>query len=363
MVTFFIGFGYVFLLDQGAYLNQYYLVLIFAFILSIVPSGRGYSVDSFLHAADAHTQVPQWSVLLLRIQMEVVLVYAGLVKLNEDWLRGEPISTWFADRGHWPLIGDWLSEPVVGLAAAYGIIVLHLVGAPLLLWRRARLPVFAVYLVFHLASATIFTIGLFSWITLLGTLMFFDPDWPRTLWRRLGGHAAPRAVPMPIEPVRPLVLAGLGLFLAVQMLFPARHWLYPGDVAWTGEGRSFAWRMKLHQREGQAHFIVRDPDSDRVWRVDPVDYLSARAATMLPGEPDQILQFAHYLQARWKADYDLADVQVHADVKLSLNGRSPQPLVDSTLDLTHEHRHLGHYRWILPLKQMPNPKAPQPQPM
>ena len=101
--------------------------------------------------------------------------------------------------------------------------------------------------------------------------------------------------------------------------------------------------MKLHQREGQAHFIVRDPDSDRVWRVDPVDYLSARAATMLPGEPDQILQFAHYLQARWKADYDLADVQVHADVKLSLNGRSPQPLVDSTLDLTHEHRHLGHY--------------------
>lgn len=362
IVGFFVCFAYVFLLEQAAYLNQYYLILLFAVTLCTVPAERGFSLDARLLRRTSPPLVPLWSVWVVRLQAELFLVYSGLVKLNGDWLHGEPLGLWFAAYGDWPLVGALLSEPTVSLLASYGVIALHLIGAPLLLWRRTRLPVFVLYVGFHLANAALFTIGLFPWITLLATLMFFDPDWPKAVWRRLGGHANPaRSAEVGIgagtlADHRALVVF-FAAFFALQIFLPARHFLYPGNVAWTGEGRNFAWRMKLHNRSGSARFLVTDPVTGNSWEVVPGAELGQRAARLLPSEPDLILQFAHHLRDKWSRERGVHHAEIRVRAMSSLNGRPARLLVDPDRDLTQQARTWRPYDWLLPLDEPLPPRA------
>jgi hypothetical protein len=65
-------------------------------------------------------------------------------------------------------------------------------------------------------------------------------------------------------------------------------------------------------------------------------------------KPDLVLLFAHHL-AEEKRREGSDDVTVRARVRVSLNGRQPQLLVDPDVDLTKEHVGLLPARWIVPL--------------
>jgi hypothetical protein len=166
-ILFFFAFTYVFLLDQARYLNHFYLVILIAFIMMVIPAPR------------LHEAVPAWPVWLFRLQFEVLYIFAGLVKLNADWLRLEPMGMWLARCDDWELIGPLFNQDWVVALASYGAIVIHIVGAPLLLVRRTRAYVMALYFAFHLANHFLFQIGIFPWVAMAGTLMFLEPDWPR----------------------------------------------------------------------------------------------------------------------------------------------------------------------------------------
>ena len=189
-IAFTLGFTYVFLLDQTQYLNHFYLVILLGMLLSMLPGQRAFSVDAWLQRRRGPAMVPVWTVWVLRAQFEVLYLYAGIVKLNADWLQLEPMGMWMARGAELPLIGSLMVEPLAVAAASYGVIILHLVGAPLLLWRRTRLGVLLVYTVFHTLNHFSFNIGIFPWLTLFGTLIFFEPDWPRRIWRALTCRAA-----------------------------------------------------------------------------------------------------------------------------------------------------------------------------
>ncbi len=360
-----LAFGYVFLLDQASYLNQYYLLLSVAFVLCLVPAHRGCSVDAWRRRGALPQQVPRWAVVAPCLLFELVLLHAGLVKINDDWLHGQPLGLWLAEVTQTPLLRAWLSHPGVALAASYAIILLHLVGAPLLFFRRTRLPVFLVYVVFHLANSLWLQIGVFPWITLAGTLLFFPPDWPRRVWRRLSSDdpratgqpaatsafaparaiaPAPAAFPMPVGTMS--VLAG---FLLFQLLFPLRHVLAHGNVAWTGESEFFSWRMKLDDKRASAHFRVRDPATGRQWDVDPHTHLQARQVAFMAARPALILQFAHYLSASWAIREGVSNAEVRAHVVCALNGRPPAVLIDPDRDLARIRDPWWNQDWILPL--------------
>ena len=71
------------------------------------------------------------------------------------------------------------------------------------------------------------------------TILFVEPDWPRRILR-----AAPltAAVSPPVYSnlYRKVMVGFVGLYLALQILIPLRHWLYPGEVSWTEEGHRFS---------------------------------------------------------------------------------------------------------------------------
>ena len=181
-----VTFSYLFLLDQALYLNHFYLAIIFCAILVFVPAHRHWSLDARRRPGFASATVPNWGRLWLGAQLEIVLIYAGLVKLNADWLNLEPMRLWMTNQSaDEAAIFQWLTQDWGIAAASYGSIVLHLIGAPLLLWKRTRLTVFCVYAVFHTINAFVFNIGIFPWMTLGATLLLFDPDWPRQVLRWL----------------------------------------------------------------------------------------------------------------------------------------------------------------------------------
>jgi hypothetical protein len=356
----FLAFTYTFLLDQTRYLNHFYLVCLISFLMCFLPAERAFSVDALLRRNIRSDVVPAWTLWLLRAQIGIPYFYGGIAKLNHDWIYGgEPMRSWLRPltkvSGGNPI---FISDPVV-YSFVIGGLLLDLLVVPLLLWRRTRLFAFVAAVLFNLINAVIFDIGIFPWLMLGALLIFFPPDLPRRFARAFmsPGEEFPDAEQVSVTPVvqrRPLaasqkVVAGLlAAYLAFQLLFPLRHYLYPGNVSWTEEGHNFSWHMKLRTKGGDAVFTVTHPGSGQTWTIKPQQYLAPHQLVKMTTKPDLILHFAHHLaEEKRREGYD--NVEVRARVMVSLNGRQPQLLIDPNIDLTKEEASLLPARWILPL--------------
>jgi len=340
---FFLAVTYVFLLDQARYLNHAYLICLLAFLLSVLPAHRAFSIDAWRNPRVRSRGVPRLALLLMQFQIGIVYLYAGIAKLNGDWLRGEPIRTWLGD-DVFPVVGRLFTNEWAVYAVAYGGLVFDLLVFPLFLLRRTRWPALAAALLFHLTNYFLFDIGVFPWLMIVATTVAFFPD----VVARAAERLRPAGVPgsgFPRYGTRLVVAAAL--WVAFQTLVPLRHHLYPGDVAWTEEGHRFSWRMKLRGKDGWARFVVTEPVSGRTWVVDPSDHLTGRQARKMSGTPDMILQFAHHL-ARIHEEEGPRGVEVRARVLTSLNGAPHRLLVDPDVDLARRERTLGRAAWILP---------------
>lgn len=354
-ILFFLGFTYMFLLEQARYLNHFYLICLISLLLIFVPAHRDWSVDAWRRPEWATRLTPAWTLWLLQAQLGIAYFFGGVAKLNGDWLRGEPMRMWMARRTDFPLIGHWFTEEWMVYLFSYGGLLLDLLIVPLLIWRRTRLLAFAAAVMFHLMNARLFTIGIFPWFMIAATAIFFAPDWPRRLIGRWQTPTSPPlneldagTAPTHLQPRRTVTLVLLGLYLAVQIVLPLRHFAYPGDVSWTEEGHRFAWHMKLRSKQARAEFIVTEPTRNISWYIDPRDYLPRWQERKMVTRPDMILQFSHYLENELR-DQGYEQVEVRAYVEASLNGRDYQLLIDPEVDLAAERRTLWPAPWIVPL--------------
>lgn len=369
IILFTIGFTYTFLLDQAYYLNHFYMVILFAVLLAVVPAHRYWSLDAYRNPEWSKPTTPRWSIWLLAAQLEIILLYAGIVKINWDWLNLEPLRLWLGEEADFPVLGELFTQTWSVAFASYGVIALHLIGAPLLMVAKARIWVMVVYASFHTLNHFVFNIGIFPWMTLFASLLFFSPGWPRHVVARLmstmSKYSLPNLVPAKLSKIpnnQPgkLISVPLAIFLVVWLMFhslvPLRHWLYPGDVAWNEEGHRFSWRMKLRTKRGKAIYTVRTEDGYA--KVDPLLYISPKQYRKMSCIPDMLLQFGHHLGEVYKG-HGYKQVQVMVDAKCSLNGRPQQVLIDPNVDLTKIERNLGHATWITELETpLPNPILP-----
>jgi vitamin K-dependent gamma-carboxylase len=370
-VLFFLSFTYVFLLDQAQYLNHFYLVVLISFLMIFVPAHRSFSVDALFRPEIRSETVPAWAPWLIAAQMGIAYFYGGLAKLNGDWLRGEPMRSWLAQSTGFPVIGGLFTHEWMVYLFSYGGLLFDLLIVALLLWRRTRLIAFTLALGFHLTNSQLFNIGIFPWFAIAATTLFFPPSWPRRfvgfsrgLWpsprpavfergheeRETREEDAPVAAPTRLQARQWVVVSLLAFFLVVQLLVPLRHFLYPGDSAWTREGDRFAWHMKLHRWEGRAMFYATDPVSGQTWEIDPLKDLTTRQAVHTALYPDIALQFSHIIAESFRAE-GYEQIEVRANAMVSLDGRNYKPLIDPTVDLAAQPRTLAPASWILPLEE------------
>ena len=251
-VVFTVLLGYVELIDRSLYLNHYYWVVLTAAVLAVLPVDRAYSIASRREdPGSGQRWIPAWVVWLLRFQVGMVYFFAGLSKLNSDWLvHGEPLATWLPARADIPLIGPLLAIPAAALVASWLGAFFDLTIILWLSYRRTRLVAYLVVAAFHATTWILFpSIGLFPLLMTISALVFFEPNWPERFL-----PSRERRALSPAFQIHRSWIAVTMVYVALMVMIPLRHYVVPGDVKWTGEGYLGSWQVMLSEKSGSAVF-------------------------------------------------------------------------------------------------------------
>jgi hypothetical protein len=313
------SFTYCHFCDKTNYLNHYYLVSLLLGLAAVLP------LDG------TRATLPRWMLWLVRFQIGVVYFYGGLGKLESDWLvRAMPLQIWLAGSGDFPVLGPILRLRETAWIMSWAGAAFDL-SAPFLLWNeKTRKYAYAMVVAFHLITARLFQIGMFPWVMMAVTLVFFDPSWPRRYFGRFlrgDGAATTSRWALPLA-------AAWAMF---QFLYPLRSHLYPGNVLWTEDGYRFSWRVMLIEKAGSADFTTTDPATGVKREVRVRDWLTPLQVKMMSTQPDMIREFA-WMIADDAERRGAPRPRVTADVVVTLNGRPPARLVDPTVDLAAKRR-------------------------
>ena len=169
-----------------------------AFLLIWVPANVQFSLDARRQPGRWRATVPQWAGLLLRTQLGLVYFFAGVAKLNPDWLfEAMPLRLWLPAHTDLPLLGPlfdqlWVAYLFSWFGAFYDLTIPFFLS-----WRRTRIWAYATVVAFHVLTAVLFQIGMFPYIMLVSTLLFFPAAFHENVLaaaRRLLGRSAPERV-------------------------------------------------------------------------------------------------------------------------------------------------------------------------
>jgi hypothetical protein len=354
---FFVSHAYLELIDVSYYLNHHYLAVLINLLLVFAPAHRAYSVDAWLRPSwRSRTMASGWT-YLLRFQIAVVYFYAGLAKLQADWLlHAQPLNLWLSPLTDTAVIGPLLDELWVHYALSWSGFIYDSTIWALLLVPRTRRLAFGAVVVFHSLTAVFFAIGLFPFIMVVSATLFLPSSWPRQL---LGwASRQPRASALVSAPpearisdrwkARERWLAGLGVaYCCVQLVLPLRHFWHAGDVLWNEHGMRWSWKVMVREKAGSITYRVVVPETGRSYEVPAGRYLTRHQEREMAGQPDLIVQLAQQL----REDFETRGhpgAKVYVDALVSLNGRPPARLLDPTVDLGQIQGTAELYRAVLP---------------
>lgn len=398
-ILFFLSFTYVELLDVANYLNHYYFVSLVSFLMIFLPAHRISSLDLWLGRVNSRSSGNHWFVNILRLQLALVYFYAGLAKLNPDWLlEALPLKIWLPANADLPVIGflldyEWVAYAFSWFGALYDLSI------PFFLWnRKTRSYAFFTVIVFHLLTWLLFPIGVFPWVMIFSTLIFFSDGFHGKVLRGLSmvfgvyltprppllkgegkarrkgcaenskspgflssksskpkvttasplsrGRGAGGEVQRPSISLPKIGLVAIIIFILFQALWPWRFLAYPGNVFWHEQGYRLSWRVMLMEKAGYVTYHITDPATGRTGDILPGDYLTENQQKQLATQPDLILQFAHYLEKVYQ-EKGVEDPIITAEAYVTLNGRGSRLFIDPKTDLTKVKDSFAAKNWIL----------------
>ncbi|GJM35653.1 MAG: type I deoxyribonuclease HsdR [Saprospiraceae bacterium] len=368
--VFALGFTYAYLLEKAHYLNHGYLFCWIALIMAFLPAHRAFSLDAVRKPSLKTDFIPFWCLLPLPLLMAVVYFYGGIAKLNPDWLRAVPLLEWLQYKANLPIIGPLVAWDGTAWFMAYGGLLLDLTVVFFLLFRKTRIWALLAVVFFHFCNFLIFNIGIFPYMSVALTLLFFPPSWPRWTinWFRKKIPWLEKKIPAVPEPVlseanmnfwqndrkwRPFITSGLIVLVGLHLLIPLRHLAIPGNVAWTEEGHRYSWRMMLRAKRGSGYFEIKHLPGGETEQIRLDTLLLDKQRRKLFSHPDMILQFAHHLRDEYLAKGE--QVEIYAKIKAKLNDGSYQYYIDPEVDLAKvKWSFFQHSDWILPMEEARN---------
>lgn len=356
IITFFLSFTYIELMDKTTYLNHYYFISILSFLLIFLPANAYYSLDAKFKKL-SYRQVPSWTIDSIKLLLGIVYFYAGLAKLNSDWLvKAMPLKIWLPSKYSIPIIGDLMHQEWVHYGFSYVGAIYDLMIPFLLLYRRTRVVAFVMVVIFHVLTRVLFPIGMFPYIMIVSTLIFFEARIHHKILNgisrifNISKEAFDTSSTYKFSGVwKKGILVLLTIFFILQLLFPFRYLLYPGELFWTEEGYRFSWRVMLMEKAGYANFKIVNRESGRRFYVDNDDFLTPFQQKQMATQPDFILEYAHFLKKHFE-NQGHQNVQVFVESYVALNGRLSAQYIDPTVDLGKQKESFKHKTWIIPFK-------------
>lgn len=356
-IAFFLSFTYIELLEKTTYLNHYYFISILSFLLIFLPAHRYFSVDTIL-SKKLYQNIPAWTIDSIKLLLGIVYFYAGLAKINSDWLyKAMPLKIWLPSKYDLPFMGETLMQQNwFHYAMSWSGMLYDLLIPFLLLYRKTRWVAFILVLVFHVFTRVLFPIGMFPYIMIISSFIFFEARFHHKIIQLLkrGLHFFSGYISNKVQIEEHLRYATSSKslyvvipFFVIQLLLPFRYSLYPGELFWTEEGYRFSWRVMLMEKMGYTTFRIVDKASNATFYINNADFLTPLQEKQMSFQPDFILEYAHYLGDHFTAQ-GYKEVQVFAESYVALNGRLSQPFIDKEVDLYQEKESFKHKHWILP---------------
>lgn len=355
IIGFFLSFTYIELMDKTTYLNHYYFISILSFLMIFLPASSYYSYDALKNPSRAFQKIPNWCIDSIKLLLGLVYFYAGLAKLNSDWLfKAMPLKIWLPSKYDLPFLGDLLQQEWMHYLFSWSGMLYDLFIPFLLLWKRTRMVAFILVIIFHVLTRVLFPIGMFPYIMIVSALIFFDASKHHLILEKLSGlfkihkqkfDNASHLVFAPVK--RKMITSVLVLFFAFQILFPWRYLLYPDELFWTEEGFRFSWRVMLMEKAGYAQFKVVDGETGRRFYVDNSDFLTPFQEKQMAFQPDFILEYAHFLAEHFRKDGH-QNIEVYVENYVALNGRKSRQYIDPEVNLLNFADSFRHKTFILP---------------
>lgn len=340
-VIYFLVFTYIELLDKSLYLNHYYFVSLVSFLMIFMPANRAYSLDVLRNPEIYTSKVASVFPNIIKLQLTIIYVFAGIAKLNSDWLLdAQPLKIWLSARADMPVLGpffDWHWFPYI---MSWSGMFFDLLIPFFLMWKRSRPFAYLTVIVFHVMTWLLFNIGVFPWVMIACTLIFFSQEEWSWLLKKVKSVHEDKAVESAMVS-KPLLIL-FAVYCLFQLFLPLRHYLYEGNVTWNEQGFRYSWNVMRVEKTGYVEFTCVDPESRKTWKEYPKNYLGSIQEKQMAFQPDMILEFAHFLEKEYGKD-----IEVYASAYVSLNGSESRELIDSKIDLSKERDSLlGNYSFV-----------------
>ena len=362
--SFFLIFTYIELIDKTNYLNHYYFVSLISFILIFIPAHKHFSFDCFFRITKPKITTPVWSINLIKFQIAIVYVFAGIAKLNWHWLfEAQPLFNWLKHQSDIPLIGKYLTYNITAYIFSWGGALFDLFIIFFLINKKSRIIAYLFIVIFHVLTALMFPIGVFPIVMIFSTLIFFSNNFHRiiidiisTITIKLKTEVLKEKQSSSFN--TKLTLFFFAIYFVIQLILPFRYILYPGKLFWTEQGYRFSWRVMLIEKAGYSQFYVHEDKRDRKLLIDNKTFLTDQQIKMMSTQPDMILQYAHFLSEEFKDSTFIesngeiiklsSNPKITADIKVSLFNEGSRPFIDQNINLAAQSRGFQHKSWILP---------------
>lgn len=343
LALFLLLFTYFELVDATNYLNHHYLVILFGILLLLAPAHRYFSLDVKRGAVPERLDVPQLYGFILILQIAIVYTFAGLAKLNSDWLlEAMPLRIWLLEYQDLPLLGSALRYTQTAFAFSWFAALYDCTIVYFLLFSKTRKWAYATVVVFHLLTAVFFNIGIFPWLMITSNLIFFSDAFHTRLYRQKSTYSSAQNE---VVYIHPFLISVVALFFMIQLILPLRYLVYSGDTMFTELGYRFGWRVMLLEKAGVATFTLKDKDSERYMEIDNREYLTEFQEKQMAIQPDFMLQFAQHIAAQNSGVVSNPLVTVSSFI--TVNGRVSERFIQPDIDLLQVADDWSDKPWII----------------
>ena len=225
----------------------------------------------------------------------------------------------------------------------------------LLLHKRTRIFAFVIVVIFHVLTRILFPIGVFPYIMIISTLIFFDADIHSRILQFISKifkinftyFNNEQKFKVSNAAFHKLKISIISIFIFFQILFPFRYLLYKNELFWTEEGFRFSWRVMIMEKAGYTQFIVKDEFNKKQIQVNNSKHLTTFQEKQMSFQPDYILEYAHYLKTYYQKQ-GIENPQVFVESYVALNGRLSQKYINENVNIAAEQESFQPKTWILP---------------
>lgn len=352
IIVFFLSFIYIELIDITYYLNHYYFVSLTAFLLIFMPAADCFSFDA-LKKGEAK-KIANWPIFLIKFQVAIVYIFAGLAKLNYDWIiEAMPLAIWLPAHNNLPVVGKLMTMKATAYLFSWFGAVYDLFIVFFLIYPKTRKIAYLFVIVFHLSTWILFNIGVFPFVMIALTTIYFDTSFQtnvvnksKSITNYKTNYIDNTNTHSYKSDKKLILLTSILIFTLSQIAIPLRFLLYDGKLFWYEEGYRFSWRVMLMEKSGTAFFTVVDRSNGKKYEVVNSDYLTANQEKQMNTQPDLILQFVDIIESDFE-NKGFADIAVYSDSFVKLNDNYSKRYIDQNIDLTKIKYSDDLNKWIL----------------